>query len=168
MSREVAVLANVLLERAKLAGIRVATAESCTAGLMALTLSDAEGASDFFEGGFVTYSKAQKTAALGVSRHVLRDKGAVCCEVASAMAEGALLHSGAGVAGAITGVAGPSPDEDGNPIGRVCIAVALRGTRPRSFERNYGDVGRDVIREQAVADTLNAMIELVELKSVAA
>ena len=104
---ELSDLANTLLGKAKRAGLTVVTAESCTAGLMCQVLSDAEGASEYFHGGFVTYTKAQKNRALGVSADLLRQKGAVCGEVARAMAEGALAHSKADLAAAITGVAGP-------------------------------------------------------------
>ena len=84
------------------------------------------------------------------------------------MAEGALAHSRAGIAAAITGVAGPQPDEDGNPVGRVCIAVARRGGPVRDFERRYEDAGRDAIRERAVADALKAMTEALASVSAAA
>jgi nicotinamide-nucleotide amidase len=83
------------------------------------------------------------------------------------MADGALLHSTATLAASITGVAGPQPDEDGNPVGRVCIAVARRGGPTRDFEKNYGDIGREAIRERAVADALRAMIEAATLVSAA-
>ena len=106
-----------------------------------------------------TYTKPHKSCALGVPEALLREKGAVCAEVARAMAEGALEHSNAGISAAITGVAGPEPDEDGNPVGRVCIAVARRGFPTRDLERNYPDVGRDAIRERAVADALRAMTQ---------
>lgn len=107
----------------------------------------------------MTYTKEQKTRALGVSTAVLREQGAVNAEVARAMAEGALARSSAGISAAITGVAGPEPDEDGNPVGRICMAVAVRGQRAHCFERNYGDAGRETIRRRAVADALNAMTE---------
>ncbi len=152
-------LANTLLARARQADITVVVAESCTAGLMSQVLADAEGASQYFHGGFVTYTKEQKTRALGVSATVLREQGAVNAEVARAMAEGALAHSSAGISAAITGVAGPEPDEDGNPVGRICMAVAVRGQPAHCFERNYGDAGREAIRRRAVADALNAMTE---------
>ena len=99
-------------------------------------------AAKLLHGGFVTCTKANKTAALGVRRDLLYGPlGAVSPEVAMAMAEGALARSPADVAIAITGVAGPDKDEDGNPVGLVCIAVA-RKSLPRSvFERNYGDIG---------------------------
>jgi len=152
-------LADALIQRAQRAGLGVVTAESCTAGLMCQVLADAEGASQFFHGGFVTYTKAHKTRALGVAEALLREKGAVCGEVARAMAEGALARSKAGIAAAITGVAGPEPDEDGNPVGRVCIAVACRGFPTRDLERNYPETERNAIRARAVADVLRAMTE---------
>src|SRR5438874_412474 len=86
-------LADALIERAREAHLGIVTAESCTAGLMCQVLADAEGASEFFHGGFVTYTKAHKNCALGVPAALLREKGAVCAEVAGAMAEGALRHS---------------------------------------------------------------------------
>src|ERR1051325_3926885 len=90
-------LANALIERAKEADLGIVTAESCTAGLMCQVLADAEGASQFFHGGFVTYTKLHKSCALGVPETLLREQGAVCAEVARAMAEGALRHSKAGI-----------------------------------------------------------------------
>src|SRR5205085_12207168 len=108
---ELSDLANALIRHARRTGVTIVTAESCTAGLMSQVLSDAEGAAEYFHGGFVTYTKEHKTSALGVSASLLRDKGAVCGEVARAMAEGALEHSTAGISAAITGVAGPEPDD---------------------------------------------------------
>ncbi len=122
----------------------------------------------FFHGGFVTYTKPHKSCALGVPETLLREKGAVCAEVARAMAEGALEHSRAGISAAITGVAGPEPDEDGNPVGRVCIAIARRGFPTRDLERHYPNVGRDAIRARAVADALRAMTEALASVSAAA
>ena len=99
---------------------------------------------------------------------VLQKQGAVCGAVARAMAEGALRHSTATLAAAITGVAGPAPDEDGNPVGRVCIAVARSGQPVRDFEYDYGDIGRDTIRQRAVADALRALSEAAASVSAAA
>lgn len=90
-------------------------------------------------GGFVTYTKANKTHLLGVRTSLLQDKGAVCPHVAAAMAEGALARSAADVAVSITGVAGPDPDEDGNPVGRVCIGLARAGSM-RQFEYGYVEI----------------------------
>ena len=168
MREDVSALANGLLKQAKRAGLTIVTAESCTAGLLSQVLSDAEGAAEHFHGGFVTYTKGHKTCALGVPGDVLQKQGAVCGAVARAMAEGALRHSGADIAAAITGVAGPEPDEDGNPVGLVCIAVARRGEAARDFERRYGDIGRDAIRERAVADAIMAMRGLIGENAAAA
>jgi len=160
--------ADALLSEARRAGLTIVSAESCTAGLMCQILSDAEGAAEHFHGGFVTYTKEQKSRALGVPWSVLRSEGAVCGTVARAMAEGALRHSGADIAAAITGVAGPEPDEDGNPVGLVCIAVGRRGEPARDFERRYGEIGRDAIRERAVADAITAMRGLIGENAAAA
>ena len=145
---ELKTLADALIKRAKAAGLGIVTAESCTAGLMCQVLSDAEGASEAFHGGFVTYTKAHKSCALGVPQALLREKGAVCAEVVRAMAEGALRHSHAGISAAITGVAGPEPDEDGNPVGRRAARGAsanrMRG-RPRrnAMQRKDPVAGRE-------------------------
>ena len=153
-NKDLNLCAETLLCLAKRSGITVVVAESCTAGRLATLLSDAEGAAQHFAGGFVTYTKEQKHRALGVSVTLLREKGAVCGEVACAMAEGALARSGAGLAAAITGVAGPAPDEDGNPVGRVCIAVARSGFTTEVIEHHYGDLGRDQVRTCAISDTI--------------
>ncbi len=150
--------AEALLTRLEANGLTVVVAELCTGGLLGQILSDAPGSSQLFHGGFLTYTKEHKVRALGVPADVLRKHGAVCAEVARAMAEGALRHSSAQLSAAITGVAGPEPDEDGNPVGRVCIAVARRGGDTRAFERHYPRLGRDGIRQCAVADTLDALI----------
>ncbi len=146
--------ATEVLEVAKQKHLTLVTAESCTSGLLATVLSEAPGAAERLHGGFVTYTKQNKTVALGVPAALLAAKGAVCREVALAMAEGALARSPAEIAVAITGVAGPSPDEDGNPVGRVCIAVARRGLPAGHLERDYGDIGREAVRERAMADAL--------------
>jgi len=138
--------------------LTLVVAESCTAGLMGKVLSDAPGADERFHGGFVTYTKAHKACALDVPADLLRQKGAVCLDVASAMAQGALVHSPAQLSAAITGVAGPEPDPDNNPVGRVCIAVARQGAPATAFENNYGDIGRDAVRQRAIADALRALI----------
>jgi nicotinamide-nucleotide amidase len=115
--------------------LTVVTAESCTAGLIAAALSHGDGASDVLHGGFVTYTKAQKTSALGVDAGVLADAGSVNARVAIAMARGALARSPAEIALAVTGVLGPKPDEDGNPVGLVYFCCARRGGAPTARER---------------------------------
>ena len=146
--------ATEVMALAKHKRLTIVTAESCTSGLLATVLSEAPGAAEWLHGGFVTYTKQNKTVALGVPAELLAAKGAVCREVALAMAEGALARSPAEIAVAITGVAGPSPDEDGNPVGRVCIAVARRRLPAGHLERDYGDIGREAVRERAMADAL--------------
>jgi len=154
-------LAEDLLGLLETKRLKLVVAESCTAGLLSLKLSDAPGASTYFNGGFVTYSKEQKTSALDVSPGLLREQGAVCGDVAREMAQGALRRSTADLAAAITGVAGPEPDEDGNPVGRVCIAVARRGGATEVIERYYGNREREEIRACAIADTLGALTAVI-------
>jgi nicotinamide-nucleotide amidase len=149
--------AQKVLAGAKAGNLGIVTAESCTSGLLASVLSEAPGAADLLHGGFVAYTKQNKVVALGVSEALLKTKGAVCEDVACAMAEGALERSPAEISVAITGVAGPSPDEDGNPVGLVCIATARRGFPTNYLQRNYGDVGRDAVRECAIRDALAAL-----------
>jgi nicotinamide-nucleotide amidase len=120
------------------------------------------GAAEHLHGSFVTYRKANKVKALGVDAGLLKAKGAVCREVALAMAEGALDRSPADVAVAITGVAGPDPDEDGNPVGLVCIAVARYGPEPLHVERKYRDLGREEVQEHAMADALAELIRALK------
>jgi nicotinamide-nucleotide amidase len=124
-------LTKDIMTRAKACGLTLVTAESCTAGRLAAALSEAPGAADQFHGGFVTYTKRAKTKLLGVDEILLREKGAVCAEVAEAMAAGALLRSTADIAVSVTGVAGPEPDEDGNPVGLIYCAGAKRGAAKR-------------------------------------
>jgi nicotinamide-nucleotide amidase len=130
------------------------TAESCTAGLIAAALSYGEGASDVLHGGFVTYTKAQKTAVLGVGEELLADAGSVTPKVAVAMAEGALARSPADIALAVTGVLGPEPDEDGNPVGLVYFCCALRGEPPKVRESRF-DGETDQIRHAVVIEAFD-------------
>ncbi|HEY7662724.1 MAG TPA: nicotinamide-nucleotide amidohydrolase family protein [Xanthobacteraceae bacterium] len=141
-------------------GLTIITAESCTSGLLASVLSQAPGAGELLDGGFVTYTKRHKTRALGVPAELLRRRGAVCDEVAVAMAEGALARSAADLAAAITGVAGPEPDEDGNPVGLVCIAVARRGFPTERLEKRYPAIGRSGVQQRAIEDALAALAQI--------
>jgi nicotinamide-nucleotide amidase len=155
-------LAERALEVAAQRNASIVTAESCTAGKLAAVLSEAPGAAERLHGSFVTYTKANKTKSLGVSAALLRRKGAVCTEVAIAMAEGALVRSPADLAVSITGVAGPDPDEDGNPVGLVCIAIARVNGETVHLEKHYGDLGRDAVQERAMADALDELIRVLE------
>jgi nicotinamide-nucleotide amidase len=134
---------------------KVCSAESCTGGLIAKTFTDLAGSSDWFERGFVTYSNAAKTEMLGVPASVIEDYGAVSEAVVSAMASGALRHSAADYAVAVTGVAGPGGGSAEKPVGTVWVAVASAGqllTRLFSFD---GD--RAAVR----GATLYAAIEML-------
>ncbi|MBV0912116.1 CinA family protein [Anianabacter salinae] len=137
--------ATKVLELARAAGVRIATAESCTGGMVAVALTDIAGSSDVFERGFVTYSNAAKTEMLGVLPATLDAHGAVSEEVAREMAEGALLHSRAQLAVSITGIAGPGGSEH-KPEGRVCFGLALTGQPTRVETQEFGALGRDRVR----------------------
>jgi len=133
------------------------TAESCTGGLLAAVLAEAPGAGKQLQGGFVTYTKDQKTIALGIPRALLERESAVSEAVARAMAEGALGRSIADLSVSITGVAGPQPDEDGNPVGLVHIAAARRASSTWHEEHRFGDVGRGKVLYQAVMGALDLL-----------
>ena len=133
----------------------LATAESCSAGMIATLLSEVEGASSCFHGGIVSYTKDMKHALLGVPADLLAEKGAVCAEVAEAMASGALARTPADAAIAITGVAGPEPDPDGNPVGLVFVAVAT----PHEMVVRRLDLG-EAPREDVLSRAICAALEL--------
>jgi nicotinamide-nucleotide amidase len=158
---DLSALARRALELADQKKLSIVTAESCTAGKLSAVLSEAPGAAERLHGSFVTYTKANKTSALGVSASLLAEKGAVCRDVAAAMAQGALVRSPADLAVSITGVAGPDPDEDGNPVGRVCIGLARAGMS-REFEYDYGNVGRETVQARAMSDALKLLIAAIE------
>jgi nicotinamide-nucleotide amidase len=142
------------LESAKREGLKVVTAESCTGGLVAMVLSEAPGAAEFLDGGFVTYTPEQKCAALELDPLLIERHGTVSAEVADAMARGALECSRADIAVSITGVAGPEPDERGNPVGLVHLACARKGGKCVGVKREFGDIGRSRIRYAAAAEAL--------------
>src|SRR5215467_1603614 len=119
MKTEPAIAPAELLERYRRAGKKIATAESCTGGMVAAALTDIAGSSAAFERGFVTYSNAAKTEQLGVDAALIASKGAVSAEVAAAMAEGALKHAQAAVAVSVTGIAGPDGGSADKPVGLV-------------------------------------------------
>ena len=142
--------AAALLETCKSARLMIATAESCTGGLVAALLTEIPGSSAVMERGFVTYSNEAKNEALGVPMALIAAHGAVSREVAIAMAEGALAHSRADVAVAITGVAGPGGGSEEKPVGLVQFACARRGVETVQVEKRFGDLGRPGIRRAAV------------------
>ena len=147
-----------VLDACRRRGLTVVTAESCTGGLVSGALTEIPGSSDVVDRGFVTYSNAAKEAMLGVPADVLQRHGAVSREAASAMAAGALAISGADLAVAVTGIAGPGGGSAEKPIGLVHFAAASRSGRHIHRERRFGDVGRSVVRARSVAEAL-AMLE---------
>lgn len=143
------------------AGLRVATAESCTGGGVARAVTDIAGSSAWFERGFVTYSDAAKHQMLDVPEDTLASHGAVSAATAEAMATGALTHSEADLAVAITGVAGPGGGTADKPVGLVWFAWARRGYPPEArVEQLDGD--RGAIREASVRIALEGLIEVAE------
>jgi PncC family amidohydrolase len=139
----------------------VATVESCTAGALTSLLADAEGAGAAFHGGFVVYTKAAKSAAVGVPAGLIERHTAVSREVALAMARGALERLPADVAVAVTGVAGPDPDEDGNPVGLLHIAAASRTGSELHVERRLGQRSKEDLIQEAMRESLSLLLGLV-------
>jgi len=150
----VTALGNALRAR----GWTIASAESCTGGLIAAACTDQAGSSDWFERGFVTYSNAAKCELLGVPAALIATHGAVSAEVACAMAEGALAHSPAALSVAVTGIAGPGGETPGKPVGTVWLALARRG-EPASAERLQLGGDRAAVREQTVARALARLLD---------
>lgn len=146
-----------LLDACRARRLMLATAESCTGGLIAAALTEVAGSSDVFDRGFVTYSNAAKTAMLGVATELIAERGAVSREVAEAMAEGALAASQADIAVAVTGIAGPGGGSTTKPVGLVQLCTARRDGAVRHLERRYGDIGRERIRHAAVGDALRLL-----------
>lgn len=134
-------------------------AESCTGGRLAHRLSCCDGAARRFHGSFVVYTKQQKTMALGVPAETIAAESAVSAAVARAMAEGALARSPADFALSITGVAGPEPDEDGNPVGLVWFGLARRGGATQAMRQMFRDDGRAAIEAAAMNAALSWLEE---------
>jgi nicotinamide-nucleotide amidase len=149
--------AEALVAAYAAAGLRIATAESCTGGLVAGLITAVPGSSSVLERGFVTYSNEAKSEAIGVPAELIAAQGAVSEPVARAMAQGALLASRCDVAVAITGIAGPGGGSAEKPVGLVHFGLAVIGAPVRHLERRYGDLGRAEIRTRAVADALGLL-----------
>jgi nicotinamide-nucleotide amidase len=135
-------------------GLQVATAESCTGGLVAAALTEIAGSSDVVDRGFVTYSDDAKRAMLGVPAATLKRYGAVSAQTAKAMAAGALKNSRADLAVSITGIAGPGGGSRQKPVGLVFFAAASRDGRRVARKRLYGNIGRRRVRLRSVAEAL--------------
>ena len=147
-------LARAVLDACRAQRILLATAESCTGGMIAAALSDIAGSSDVVDRGFVTYSNEAKMEMLGVAQATLDGHGAVSRETALAMAAGALAHSRAGIALSVTGIAGPGGGSAGKPVGLVWFGLAMAGREPIAERRQFEDRGRAFIREESVKTAL--------------
>lgn len=150
--------AAAILDLCRDRGLTLATAESCTGGLIAATLTAVAGSSDVLDRGFVTYSNRAKSEVLGVPEALITRRGAISAEVARAMAEGALERSSAALTVACTGIAGPGGGSAEKPVGLVHLAVAGQGQPVLARRCAFGDVGRDEVRRLTVL----AAFELLE------
>jgi nicotinamide-nucleotide amidase len=151
-----------LLDLCRSKRLTIATAESCTGGLVAGALTEVPGSSDVVERGFVTYSDAAKHAMLGVPAATLEHYGAVSRETAEAMVHGALAHAPADLAVSITGIAGPGGGSPEKPVGLVHFAAAARSGKLIHRERKFGDIGRAQVRHRSVMEALAMLRALAE------
>lgn len=153
-------LAGTIRDELSGRGLWVATAESCTGGLIAGCLTDVAGSSAIVDRGFVTYTNAAKTDMLGVPADLIDRLGAVSAEVAAAMADGALAHSRADITVAVTGIAGPGGGSEAKPVGLVYIAAARRGAPP-VVERHLFAGDRGAVRQATVGRALQLILLMV-------
>jgi nicotinamide-nucleotide amidase len=151
--------AQQALDALKAAKVTIVTAESCTAGSVAALLAQAEGAGDILHGGFITYTKEHKAKALGVSVRLLKEQGAVNADVVKQLAAGAFERSPATMAIAVSGVLGPEPDEDDNPVGLVYFCVLAKDKQPKVVKEEFGEQPHDKLLELA----LHRAFDLIEV-----
>jgi nicotinamide-nucleotide amidase len=153
--------AAALLDACRERGVLIVTAESCTGGLVAATLTAVPGSSDVVERGFVTYSNTAKSEMLGVPVWLIERHGAVSEDVARAMVGGALTHSRATIAVAVTGIAGPDGGTADKPVGLVHFAAARRDDAVRHERVLFGDLGRGEIRRESVKRALDLLASVL-------
>jgi nicotinamide-nucleotide amidase len=156
---DVETTAREILDRARAKGWMIVTAESCTGGLVAAALTEIAGSSDVVDRGLVTYSNAAKSDLLAVDAGLIRRVGAVSEEVARAMAEGAVARSGADLAVAITGIAGPGGGSAEKPVGLVHFATTVKRGPTVHRRELFGDLGRSEVRLAALRTALNMLLE---------
>lgn len=154
--------AKALLDICTKKKLTLATAESCTGGLVAATISEIAGSSLVLDRGFITYSNSAKQQMLGVMPATIDIYGAVSTECAEEMAKGALAHASVDLAVSITGIAGPTGAVPGKPIGLVYFCAASRSGRVIAHDRKYGDIGRANVRRESVLQALAMLQELAE------
>ncbi len=151
-------LSRLIIERGSEQELKIATAESCTGGMIASAITDIAGSSAVFDRGFVTYSNEAKTHMLGVSIDIIEIAGAVSEIVAREMVSGALDNSRADIAVAVTGVAGPGGGSEDKPVGLVFIAAKKRDGFANVSEIRFGEIGRGEIRERSVKIALEMIL----------
>lgn len=155
-------LAEQVLGCARSLGLCIATAESCTGGLIGGLLTEIPGSSDAYERGFITYSNLAKTQLLGVPAALIAAEGAVSEAVAWAMAQGALAHSAADVSVAVTGVAGPGGGTAAKPVGLVHLAAARKGRQTYHEALHFGAIGRSQIRLGTAEAALKLLLRMMQ------
>lgn len=160
-SHKITELATKVLELARRKKLKITTAESCTGGLVIAALTQIPGSSDVVECGFITYSNDAKTKLIGVDKDILKINGAVSAQVAIAMAIGALDNSTANISVSVTGIAGPGGGSKIKPVGLVHMSAKKRGGGAISKKYQYGDIGRDKIREASIIDALNLLKDII-------
>ena len=154
--------AKALLDICTKKKLTLATAESCTGGLVAATISEIAGSSLVLDRGFIAYSNSAKQQMLGVMPATIDIYGAVSTECAEELAKGALAHASVDLAVSITGIAGPTGAVPGKPIGLVYFCAASRSGRVIAHDRKYGDIGRANVRRESVLQALAMLQELAE------
>lgn len=162
---EILTLAETVLREARNRNLKLATAESCTGGLIASALTAISGSSDVFECGFVVYSNRAKAELLDVPRAIIAEYGAVSAETARIMADRALAHSAADIAVSCTGIAGPGGGSETKPVGLVYLALACRGITTGHIECRFGALSRDEIRMKTVVAALQLVFETIRASS---
>jgi nicotinamide-nucleotide amidase len=155
-------LAKAVIEQAKAKGVMIATAESCTGGMIAAALTDISGSSSVVDRGFVTYSNEAKNEMLGVPMALIEEHGAVSGPVARAMAEGAVKHSRASLAVSVTGIAGPTGGTKEKPVGLVWFGVSHGNSETHAENHLFDNKGRDYIRGKAKEKALELLLRKLE------
>ena len=153
--------ATALVAACRARSIVLATAESCTGGLIAALITEVSGSSAAFDRGFVTYSNEAKSELLGIPAALITQHGAVSAAVAAAMATGALDYSKASLAVSVTGIAGPGGGTAEKPVGLVYFGCCGRGAESTTVERRFGELGREGVRMASVVQALSLLEQAV-------
>ncbi|WP_336056502.1 CinA family protein [Nitratireductor sp. CH_MIT9313-5] len=156
------ILAGKVLQTLQQRGLMMATAESCTGGLVAGAITDLNGASNILDRGFVTYTNDAKIDMLGVQPETIEQYGAVSEQCAREMAAGALRNSRADIAVAITGIAGPGGGSPDKPVGLVWFGIAVRDQTVKTEKRNFAPEGRAIVRRDSVMTALQLVLDAAE------